>query len=358
MVSINCSNPIYVKKTGLIVPCGKCFSCRNKYRLSWQLRLQHEFISYQGNALFLTLTYNNENLPSDKMVNKRDCQLFIKRLRKHYKDRKLKYFIAAEYGDKFKRPHYHAIIFGLSAPEFKRSGSAKNFKYGQFIANKIWKKGYCYVGYVDKKCISYVSKYIMKKFVSNDKFTVPDNFVQPFTLKSSGLGLSWLIKHIDSVTYNIINHNTVKLFKNRISYPRYYRKKLVYFGFIDKNFMLNEYYAQIDNLQESIEDELKSNHIKLDFYRNYTYVPLSKLFTLEAYKVPFFDGSTQSFLLPGNKYYSFNTHKDDPLPIEMINDILNNHWFFVYVRFRKMVIQQSCKRFSDYNNVRMESFYE
>lgn len=358
MITIGCKNPIYVKKTGLIVPCGKCYNCRNKYRLSWQLRLQHEFISYHGSAMFLTLTYNNENLPENRQLLKSDVQLFIKRLRKFYSGVKIKYFIAGEYGDKFKRPHYHAIIYGLRAPEYKKKDSIKNYKYGKFIANKIWKKGFCHVGYVDSKCISYVSKYIMKKFVSNDKFTVPDGFIQPFTLKSSGLGLDWLINHIEHVVDGVKNHKTVKLFNGRVSYPRYYRKKLVEYGIISDRYCLEEYYKQLDCLQESIEDELKSNNIKLDFYRNYTYVGLSKLFTLEAYKIPFFDGSTQSVVLPYNKHYNFNTHKSDPIPIDMLNDILQNHWFFIYVKFRKSVVEQQQKKFSDYNKYRMESEYE
>ena len=77
-----CVRPVYLKEKNIIVPCGKCFYCRRKYILMWSLRLQHELITYDNKAVFVTLTYDNENLPPDKSVSVRDVQLFVKRLRK------------------------------------------------------------------------------------------------------------------------------------------------------------------------------------------------------------------------------------------------------------------------------------
>jgi hypothetical protein len=88
------------------------------------------------NPLFITLTYRDWHppfrtdraLPQDKSVNKRDCQLFLKRLRKNYdtlqrrsgieKSRrlKLKYFLVSEYGTHTKRAHYHLILLNLTEP--------------------------------------------------------------------------------------------------------------------------------------------------------------------------------------------------------------------------------------------------
>ena len=105
MIKLSCRNPIYVKE--MIVPCGKCFTCRSKYRLSWQLRLQHELLSYNYNAMFLTLTYDDDNLPTNETLVKKDVQDFIKRLRKFYNDVKIRYFAVGEYGSEKHRPHYH-----------------------------------------------------------------------------------------------------------------------------------------------------------------------------------------------------------------------------------------------------------
>lgn len=104
-----------------MVPCGKCIDCRNRRAADWALRLMAEERSYNG-ALFVTLTYAPEhaNVTPNKLLTvcKRDVQLFIKRLRKAQgSDTVTKYYCAAEYGSRTKRPHYHLIMFGFN-PEF------------------------------------------------------------------------------------------------------------------------------------------------------------------------------------------------------------------------------------------------
>ena len=74
-------------------------------------------MSFPKVSLFLTLTYNNENLPKHG-VFKEEIQLFLKRLRisldrLHYKHN-LRYFACAEYGSTSKRPHYH-MYFDVQA---------------------------------------------------------------------------------------------------------------------------------------------------------------------------------------------------------------------------------------------------
>lgn len=354
MVTISCKHPIFIKKNGLIVPCGKCFKCRQKYRLSWQLRLQHELISYQGTALFLTLTYNNENLPSDNNLVKKDVQDFMKRLRKYYKDIKIRYFFAGEYGTKKQRPHYHAIIYGLRAPEHKKK-SILNWKYAKFLADNIWKKGYCFVGYVDKKCINYVSKYIMKKYYIDGY--MPKDLVQPFTLKSAGIGLSWLKEHMIKVCDDIYTHKTVKVFNARIGYPRYYRKKLVEYGLLMPNFSSTEYYEQIDNLQPSIISELKESNIKLDYLKNYLYVSLTNVFNLESYTIMSITKDLKVSLKKYTKDYNFYRREREAIPEDMLHDILDNHWFFIYLNYLKALYSSAEYKFKKYNIRKMEESY-
>lgn len=64
-------------------------------------------------ATFTTLTYEDEKLPPT--LRKRDLQLFIKRLRKGRKTNRVRFFACGEYGERTHRPHYHAILYGLSA---------------------------------------------------------------------------------------------------------------------------------------------------------------------------------------------------------------------------------------------------
>ena len=67
----------------LHVPCGQCVGCRLKRSREWALRCVHEASLYSRNS-FITLTYNNENLPNPPSLRVRDFQLFVKRLRKKF----------------------------------------------------------------------------------------------------------------------------------------------------------------------------------------------------------------------------------------------------------------------------------
>ena len=96
------------------VPCGNCVECLEKKRSEWSFRLQQE-LKVSDSAYFITLTYSEENLPEE--LSKEHCQKFLKRLRKQndkYTTKKLRYYLAGEYGDKTKRPHYHMIVFNLA----------------------------------------------------------------------------------------------------------------------------------------------------------------------------------------------------------------------------------------------------
>lgn len=107
---MRCISPVFVRKQMMSVPCGKCAFCIKKAIDSWCVRLGHE-LDYSSSAFFLTLTYNDEHLPKDGHLSKRDLQLFIKRLRK--RNPGIRYFAVGEYGTEVGRPHYHAVVFNL-----------------------------------------------------------------------------------------------------------------------------------------------------------------------------------------------------------------------------------------------------
>lgn len=152
------SLPLFKEKLRAVeVGCGKCHACLSQKASELVMRVQHEsmFYDYGCNAMFLTLTYNDKTRPSDNGLVLSDLQKFFKRLRKQCdKDNiKLKYFACGEYGLKKKRPHYHAILFGLSY--FNNSHKS--------LVNKCWNKGFTYFGTVTDKSISYCSKYMLKQ---------------------------------------------------------------------------------------------------------------------------------------------------------------------------------------------------
>jgi len=94
------------------IPCGQCIGCRLERSRQWALRCVHEAALYQDNC-FITLTYNDENLPKTQTLVLEDVQKFWKRLRKHFKTKQIRYYLAGEYGELTLRPHYHACVFGF-----------------------------------------------------------------------------------------------------------------------------------------------------------------------------------------------------------------------------------------------------
>lgn len=122
-----CKRPIYVYAAGGLVPCGQCLHCRSNARRKKTTRMLLESLTHED-ALFVTLTYSDEFLPRDLYdsvtgeliashptgcLDKRAVQLFLKRLRKKFPPKSIRYFVAGEYGEKRGRPHYHFVIWGI-----------------------------------------------------------------------------------------------------------------------------------------------------------------------------------------------------------------------------------------------------
>jgi len=100
------------------IPCGQCTGCRLDRSKAWAIRCYHESMMWEENC-FATLTYDDEHLPKNSSLDKRDLQKFFKRLRKKYEPKKIRYYACAEYGEKSFRPHYHAAIFNISFADRK-----------------------------------------------------------------------------------------------------------------------------------------------------------------------------------------------------------------------------------------------
>lgn len=232
------------------VPCGKCLPCLAKKSDEWSMRLLHENTLYGNgtNAMFVTLTYREECLPENSSLSKRDVQLFYKNLRYHLGSRKIKYFTCGEYGMKFGRPHYHAIIFGMSYFN----------KLDHYLINKCWNKGHTDIGTVSTESIVYTTKYMQKdnRLGFNDKtYFALTGKQKPFRLMSQGLGKEFAIKNMESILKNMrIAYNGTY-----ISIPRQYlkwyykltgddsiKKKIQLFAFENKMREVYKYSKQLD----------------------------------------------------------------------------------------------------------------
>lgn len=170
---------------GIPFPCGQCLPCRINRRRVWTLRLMLESYLHEHSS-FITLTYSEDNLPYDQEYRptlcKRDLQLFLKRLRKRF-DVELRYYACGEYGEKSARPHYHAILFGLSPfdldPEWLlyEGKSGRDFhRHRSSPLYDLWQYGIVHVGECSRQSIQYVAGYVTKKLVVNKQDTRQKEF--------------------------------------------------------------------------------------------------------------------------------------------------------------------------------------
>jgi hypothetical protein len=124
----------------------------------------HEASLYKDNC-FITLTYDEEHLPEDYSLHYDDFQRFMKRLRKRYQGKTIRFYMAGEYGENFGRPHFHACIFNLDFEDkylWQKTDSGSKI-YRSKILEELWPFGYSSIGEVNFQSAAYVARYIMKK---------------------------------------------------------------------------------------------------------------------------------------------------------------------------------------------------
>lgn len=219
---MQCTNPVRISKNldrnlfpdGLLVPCGKCLACRIAKRTEWSMRMIHELENFSC-AVFVTLTYDDEHLPENGSLVVSDLQKFFKRLRKECDklDRSIRYFACGEYGDRTGRPHYHAILFGLSQSKGDKD-----------LISYKWPYGRVHYGSAEPDSIRYVAQYVDKKY-SGDMARVEyeeKNRAPVFRVSSLGLGKAYIEKNRKQITE--MGYCTVGGVMH--SLPRYYLNKL------------------------------------------------------------------------------------------------------------------------------------
>lgn len=129
----------------------------------------HESRSHDRNC-FLTLTYDDQHLPEDFSLHYEHFQLFMKRLRKEFDGKTVRFYMCGEYGETNHRPHYHACIFGIDFPDkrlWRPSKSGFNL-YRSALLERLWPWGFSTIGDLTFETAAYTARYIMKK-VTGDR---------------------------------------------------------------------------------------------------------------------------------------------------------------------------------------------
>lgn len=139
----------------------------------------------------------------------------MKRLRKLHENQDIKYFGVGEYGSKYERPHYHAIIFNADAEKIERAWALDNRKIGDI-----------FIGTVSESSIVYTLKYMCKhqRIEKKDKY----GRQREFRLMSKGMGAAYMTDqmkrwHMADPT----NRMYIPLMDGKkIAMPRYYKDRI------------------------------------------------------------------------------------------------------------------------------------
>lgn len=216
----------------LQLSCGQCIGCRLERSRQWAVRCMHEAAMYTENA-FLTLTYNEENLPARNQLNYSDFQKFMKRLRKHA-GVSVRFYMGAEYGSQNDRPHYHACIFGYNFSDriyFSRSPTGSKL-YRSAQLERLWPHGYSSIGELTFESAAYIARYCVQKVTGplaelhyrrEDEKGVYQKIPEfnKMSLKP-GIGATWLDKN----ERDVYNHDFIVVNGVKATAPKYYDKLL------------------------------------------------------------------------------------------------------------------------------------
>jgi len=216
------------------IPCQNCIGCRADKAEEWAVRCSHEAQMHQCSS-FITLTYDDENLPADFSVTLREWQLFAKKLRKTLAG-KIRHFAVGEYGTKSFRPHYHALIFGwdfhADRKYYKQTPDGPLWTSEQLTST--WGKGHCTLGQVNYKTANYCTQYLFdlrggelaaNRYIRQHPVTQAIVRCQPeFSAKSNqpGIGSTWF----DKFKTDCFPSDFLIVEGKHRPVPQYYLKKL------------------------------------------------------------------------------------------------------------------------------------
>lgn len=206
-----------LKDRPVSVPCGRCTGCLLEKARQWALRCQHEAQLWASN-LFVTLTYDDDKLPSNGSLRPEDMVLFLKRLRKA-KGPGVRFFQCGEYGSTTLRPHHHALLFNCSFDDAKRLHSNSDLSSSKQL-EQLWSHGYCTFGEVTFESANYVARYTLKK-LGDDQLP---GLVRPYLTMSRrpGIGSGWIAKYGRQVA----NKDKIIINGKPSGVPRFYRDRL------------------------------------------------------------------------------------------------------------------------------------
>ena len=253
------------------IPCGKCIGCRLEYSRQWANRLMLEYKYHDPDKCwFVTLTYDNENVPVNYFIDsetsqqlpslslkKDDAKEFCKTLRNGFRDCRIRYYLCGEYGDQTCRPHLHAILFNVPLDSEKLvrwSTTSQGFTlYKCPELEELWCRGNVLVSPVSWETCAYTARYVTKK-LNGDAAKVYETFniEPPFSLMSRrpGIGRLYFEEHPDVIEKGL--HVSAGSRAINCDAPRYYKKLFKLTNELDSAIMAYEGTVRQDEKVSSV----------------------------------------------------------------------------------------------------------
>lgn len=286
-----CTNMITLKRTiagktfDELVPCGVCPECLKKKQSGFVVRTIEE-VKKRGTCCFVTLTYNDDNLPKNDGVP----TLCREHLKKWKRETRTKYYrlyhknfpeygflLCGEYGPRTNRPHYHGLLLGLDKPHLDFMEKYWQDRFGFTVFKQV--PTVSLDGSDDiTKVARYVAKYCIKPAeVVKNNFELVE---KPRIMTSKFYGLPDDVKKMkdyylcgrnDLSTQHLSMQDVVNINSNlnyqhrgfRYSLPLYYRKKFFYEKGINGNLKASPLskvckVALRGNINENFDNAVKS----------------------------------------------------------------------------------------------------
>jgi len=213
----------------LQLPCGKCIGCKLERARQWSVRICHEASLYDS-SFFVTLDYDPQGEESPENTGNWGLQYphfqkFMRRARKAEDVRvaggPLRFFVSGEYGRKYGRPHWHAILFNLALPDKVRW---QNGKFQSSRLEELWSHGRCDIGAVTARSAAYVAGYTLEKVSQQEYISREGEVVRPPFVSMSlkpGIGAQWYAQYLS----DLFPHDFAVQEGKKFKVPRYYSKK-------------------------------------------------------------------------------------------------------------------------------------
>lgn len=278
-LSIKYKQPLPDGKGGWIyyfpADCGRCLPCLKKRKAQWSYRIENE-MKHSVTAYFVTLTYDDANLPAGNVVERQHHKTFIELLKLYeswpalvtrpdhsyeefirasqktgeysagfrYDDYPVRYYGVCEFGGTSGRVHWHYLLFNIL--------DVRNIQ-------KAWQCGIIQVDPCNINTIDYVLKYMIK-----DRANDQEEGKKECSFMSKGIGMQGITEEFIKQISEPQNNQVVNTRGHKVALPRIFRKR-----YMDKD-TLRAKGVVIQDLQslQKLEMEKKTRALGLDPAKN------------------------------------------------------------------------------------------